>query len=139
MSIFEIIGELVNPGPVGSIDFKDERKDPRKKFITVRFVISMLILGFAEYMFIVKTGAYIDLVYVLKVNVIISLYLLIAYRLRVKADSRNMGWVPFLIDNPFRISDDFNRFLAILNVLFLPGKYISRSIVDYYWYAKSEY
>ena len=138
MSLFEIIGELINPGPVGKVEFKDTRQAPRKKFVPLRFALSMVLLGCAEYLFLFQPDRYTDPVYLLKVNSIIAIYLLIAFRIRIKANTNNMGWVPFLIDNPFRISDDINRFMVILNLLFMPGKYISRSIIDFYKYCKNK-
>ena len=44
MGIFEIIGELINPGPIGEMDFKDKEYEVRQKFIPIRFVISLIII-----------------------------------------------------------------------------------------------
>jgi hypothetical protein len=33
-----------------------------------------------------------------------------------------MGWVRGIIDNPFRWSDDVNRFLFFVEAILLPGK-----------------
>ena len=130
MGIFEIIGELIHPGPVGKIDFNDKEHKVRQKFIPLRFAISMIIIGIFEYLLLFKTGYYSDLNHILKVNSFLIIYLLIAHFIRIKPDYDNLGWVPFLINNPFRFSDNINRFLVILNVLFMPGKYISKSIAS---------
>ena len=131
MSILEIFGELINPGQVGKVDLNDNRKSYHKKYINIRFAISMIILGLLEYLFLNQPKHYTDLGYVLRVNVFLFVYLLIAFKIRVRPNSENLGWVPFLIDNPFRISDDINRFLVVINMLFIPGKYISRSISNF--------
>lgn len=132
MSIFELIGELFNPGQVGEIDFNDRRETYHRKFIIIRLVISLLLLGLLEYLFLRHPKHYNDFVYILKVNAFLLIYLLISFKIKIRSNSDNLGWVPFLIDNPFRISDDFNRFLVVLKVLFMPGKYISSSIHDFY-------
>ncbi|MHA7109879.1 hypothetical protein ACRTDU_07115 [Sunxiuqinia elliptica] len=132
MSIFELIGELFNPGQVGEIDFNDRRETYHRKFIIIRLVISLLLLGLLEYLFLRYPKHYNDFVYILKVNAFLLIYLLISFKIKIRSNSDNLGWVPFLIDNPFRISDDFNRFLVVLKVLFMPGKYISSSIHNFY-------
>lgn len=136
MGIFEIIGEIINPGPTGDLDFKDKDYDIRQKFIPVRFVISLIIIGIIEYLIVFRKDYSYDFSYFLEVNAFLVVYLLIASVIRIKPDYDNLGWVPFLINNPFRFSDNINRFLVILNILFMPGKYISKSIVGFYKYCK---
>ena len=138
MGIFEIIGELISPGPIGGMDFKDNSYEVRQKCIPIRFVISLIIIGVIEYLFVFQ-HEYLNLFsQLLKVNVFLFIYLLIAFIIRINPDYDNLGWVPFLINNPFRFSDNINRLLVILNVLFMPGKYISNSIVGFYRYYKRQ-
>ena len=132
MSIFELFGEIFNPGPMGGFDFKDNRRTQRNKFITIRFVIALILLAGIEYLFLNDRQNYTDISYILKVNLFLLIYLFISSIIRVKPNTENLGWVPFIIDNPFRFSDDINRFLVVIRILFMPGKYISRSIVDFY-------
>jgi len=136
MGIFEIIGELVNPGPVGKMDFNDRDYELSQKFIPARFIIALILIGLVEYW--IGSHAYHleDLSYILKANIFLVIYLLLALVVRVQPDCDNLGWVPFLINNPFRLSDNFNRFLVILNILFAPGKYITRSVARFYRYCK---
>lgn len=136
MGIFEIIGELISPGPIGKMDFRDKDFEVRQKLIPIRFFISLIIIGAIEYLLIFRTSYFNDLSSVLKVNALLLIYLLIASTLRIKPDYDNLGWVPFLINNPFRISDNYNRFLVFLNILFMPGKYISKSVVAFYRYCR---
>lgn len=49
MGIFEIIGELINLGPVGKVDLSDSDYHIRQKLIPIRFVISLIIIGLVEY------------------------------------------------------------------------------------------
>jgi hypothetical protein len=136
MGLFEIIGELISPGPIGSMDFNDNRDDERQKFIPFRFVISLLMIGLVEYYFVYKNELPFDFVRLIRVNTFLIIYLLMASVIRIKPDYDNLGWVPFIFNNPFRFSDNINRFLVILNVLFMPGKYISKSIAGFYRYCK---
>jgi hypothetical protein len=53
-----------------------------------------------------------------------GIYLAIAALITPAPDSSNLGWAGGLIDNPFRISDDFNRMLGVLLVVLIPGKII---------------
>ncbi len=135
MGIFEIIGELINPGSIGKLGFNDNENHVRQKFIPIRFIISMVIIGIIEYLFLSELN-YLDFSYILKINVFLIIYLLISYIINIKPEYGNLGWVPFLINNPFRFSDNINRFLLILKILFMPGKYISRSVIGFYRYLK---
>ena len=136
MGILEIIGELIKPGPTGRMDFGDRVFNEKLKYIPIRFAISLIIILLIEYYFVFRPeiqdikGAF------LKVNIFLLAYLLISYTLRIKPDYSNTGWIPFLINNPFRFSDNVNRFLAIIEIICYPGKYISRSIISFIKYCR---
>jgi len=138
MGIFEIIGELINPGPVGKVYLNDDDYNIRQKLIPLRFIVSLIIIGLIEYLLIFKTNSDIDSAYILKVNIGLFIYLLISLFINIKPDYDNLGWVPFLINNPFRFSDNINRFLMILNLLLTPGKFISKSIIGFFRYLKEK-
>lgn len=138
MGILEIIGELINPGPVGKVDLNDNDYDIRQKLIPIRFIISLIIIGIIEYLFVFQKDYLNNFSELLKVNAFLIFYLLIASIIRVRPDYDNLGWVPFLINNPFRFSDNINRFLVTLNLLFTPGKFISKSIVGFFRYLKDK-
>ena len=136
MWIFEIIGELINPSPVGKVELNDDDYDIRQKLIPIRFIISLIIIGIIEYLFVFQMEYLNNFSELLKVNAFLIFYLLIAYKMSIRPDYDNLGWVPFLINNPFRFSDNINRFLVILNLLLTPGKFISKSIVGFFRYFK---
>lgn len=138
MSLFELIGELINPGPIGEIDFRDTGKTDHEKFIPVRFVISLIMLIAIEYLFLHQPSHYNNPGYILRVNAVLLVYLLISRQIRVRPDTKNLGWIPFLINNPFRISDNINRFLFVVNVLVMPGKYIAKNFGSFYTYLKAK-
>lgn len=137
MGIFEIIGELTNPGPVGKVDLNDNDYNIRQKLIPIRFIISLIIIGLFEYLWIFQTDLGNDLANILWLNIGLFIYLLFSLFINVKPDYDNLGWVPFLINNPFRFSDNINRFLVILNLLCAPGKFISKSVVGFFRYLKA--
>lgn len=53
---------------------------------------------------------------------ILIVYIILSFFLEPEPNYENFGWMGGFMDNPFRISDDYNRFLAFLNVILLPGK-----------------
>ncbi len=136
MGIFKNMDELFTPGPTGTIDFDDKDPEVRQKYIPVRFAIALIIIGTIEYFLVFATGRSDDYYYILLVNIFLLVYLLLAAIIRIEPNTENLGLVPFLIGHPFRFSDNLNRFLVMLNILFLPGKFLSRSIVRFYWYCK---
>ena len=132
MGIFEIIGELINPGAIGTIDVENKPDNSKQKFIIARFVVSLILIGLVEYWLFTKTVYGISLGYMMKANGALAIYLLIGYFIQVKPNYDNLGWIPFIINNPFRFSDNINRLLVLLMVLFIPGKYVANSIVEFY-------
>jgi hypothetical protein len=134
MSVFEIIGEILNPGGVGEVRFDGKGKHIEEKFIIIRFVISLLIIGLYQYVFVITTEFNVDLAYVIRVNSALFFYLVIAFFVTLYPDRDNLGWVPFIINNPFRISDNINRWMVFFKIILLPGRYVSRGIVCYIQY-----
>ncbi|RZK57805.1 MAG: hypothetical protein EOO91_09425 [Pedobacter sp.] len=132
MSLFELLGEKYNPGPVGSIDTEKRSKNPKPKYLFLKFIISLILLLTLEYAFL-DSYQFNDK-YFFIANGIMLFYLFCAYKINITPNTSNLGWVPFLIDNPFRFSDDMNRLSIILLIIFWPGKFISTSVIDYYNY-----
>ena len=60
----------------------------------------------------------------------LAIYLALGYVFRPRPNFENLGWFGGLMDNPFRVSDGYNRFLVLLLVLFSPARFLSTSIVD---------
>lgn len=134
MGILEIIGELIKPGKIGGINFNKKGLKNNQKLIIIRFIISLTTILLFEYLILIKNDHYYDFRYMLKVNVFLIIYLIFSYKIKIKPNYGNLGWVPFLINNPFKFSDNINRLLVIINILMVPGKYISRNIRDFNHY-----
>lgn len=121
--------ELINPKPIRDVSF--DNHNANCKFILFHFAFSLVIIIAIEYLFLFKDGHFNGIIDILKLNSLAVAYVLVAGLVNTKPDYNNLGWVPFLVDNPFRISDNGNRFLVLVNVFLLPGKYLSKSIVDF--------
>lgn len=120
MSLFEWIAERFNPGPVGKLQTANEAEEwqPRS-----RLVIWLLTLA----------GACVFALFVWGIctsenpfgwMLALAIYLLLARWLSPQHEPSNMGWFRGLMDNPFRISDDFNRLLFLFALFLLPGKLV---------------
>jgi hypothetical protein len=58
-----------------------------------------------------------------------SVYLFLALIMRPEPKYSNMGWLNGLIDNPFRITDDYNRMLFLTMIILYPGRIITESFI----------
>ncbi len=59
------------------------------------------------------------------------IYLIVGYKLDIQPDYDNMGWLGGVFDNPFRYSDDMNRFLIFFKILFYPGYLMAGSFIEF--------
>lgn len=59
------------------------------------------------------------------------IYLVLGFFIQPQPNIDNMGWFGGLINNPFRITDNFNRFIFFLKLLLLPGRFMSQSILNF--------
>ena len=134
MKLMEIIRRLFSPKPIGTISFKGMEEKMQAKYIPGRFAIALLIIGGLEYFFYTLSEGG-NLYFLVKANLILLVYILLAAIIRIKPNFDNLGWVPFMVNDPFRISDNFNRFLVFLLILMLPGKFLFHAISDFIQYA----
>jgi hypothetical protein len=137
MSLLEIIGEYFNPGPVGEIKINREPNSPKKKYAWLHFLISAILLLTIEYSYIRMHNQQLIGEDFLIFNGIFIIYLIVSYYINISPNTNNVGWIPFIIDNPFRISDDINRLSIFIMVSLLPGKYLLGSFINYYLYLKN--
>jgi hypothetical protein len=57
-------------------------------------------------------------------------YGLLAHFLQPSVDTENLGWAGGLLDNPFRISDNFERGKLRLLIFLFPGRFIGLALVN---------
>jgi len=130
MSLFEWMGERYNPGSVGSVQFGRGGGSSRTNgVVIVRFCIAYAVIG-AVYYFVFTNLCKASLENVGITTGVLSGYCLFAYFFRPEPDTSNMGWCGGVLDNPFRYSDDINRFLLGLKIILLPGVFVADSVVD---------
>jgi hypothetical protein len=129
MSLFEIIGESLDPGPIGGIDTGPPPREPRSRTaVLLRGVVALAIV----------TTVFLGTAVVGPLasgrpgmaGGVIGVYLLLGYFVRPRPDYENMGWLGGILDNPFRYSDDINQMLWVLRLVLWPGRWASTAIVD---------
>ena len=122
-------GDWFQPKPIGTVNTGARKRDMRSKIdILVPFVISVLLLGLWSYFILwwtLRPGSSL-----IARILVTAIYLALGYFVHPEADTDNLGWFGGLMNNPFRFSDDINRFLLFLMILLWPGRFVSESIVD---------
>lgn len=134
MGLFELFFESFNPGPVGEMKYNRKKpKLPNDLVILARLILSsgiiwVLFKGFFGGMSRIPLNLSTVLVY----SGGILAYCLVGYLLIPKPDWSNVGWLGGLFDNPFRFSDDLNRFLVFLLIVLYPGRFIFETLIQVY-------
>lgn len=130
--MIEWLGEMLNPGPVGGLDIhNNSRNRTRLSAILTGIPAIAIILAPIIYIYARWNDApqlFDKLSSTLLIEVV---YLFTAYFIKPEPDYSNMGWFGGFLDNPFRLSDGFNRFLFFLLLLLSPGRLISIGLVDF--------
>jgi hypothetical protein len=65
-------------------------------------------------------------------------YLLAGWFVRPKPDTSNLGWFGGLMNDPFRWSDDWNRFLVGLTLMLLPGYLLALPVARLFAWVAGE-
>ena len=125
MSLFEWLCESYNPGPTGTMGRPGlpPLDWPNWALLVMGLAIVALegsifyVLGITAEPTLERFG--------IACTVLLT-YHLLAYLVQPEPDRRNIGWLGGLMDHPFRISDDVNRFMFMIKFLFLPGLTIMR-------------
>ena len=140
MSLLEWFLEPMNPGPVGNIDFNSDEPEqddepPKKWLIWLRTISGLALFGIGLY-WVFYNIAYTNIGLILIKLGSLFLYILLSHLINAQPDYSNVGWLGGLIDNPFRISDDYNRWVVYLQALLLPGKLIAYSLAMSWWVSQ---
>lgn len=131
MSLLELLGESYDPGNIGTFESPDEpqwRPVRSRAAIVVRGVVALTLVGGALAA-VLLTRAFAWTTLGITVGALVA-YLLLAHFVRPRPDHDNLGWMGGMFDHPFRYSDDINRFLLLLQIVLLPGAFVSESLVD---------
>lgn len=127
MKIQQLIRGLTKPDPVGAVDSKPKKIELPQKFQLLRLIISLICIAIIQY-FILSSGK--SGLSILFYELLMISYLALSYFLTVKPNYEHAGKFPFFINIPFKISDNYNRFLIGLTIIFKPGEFISHGIMD---------
>lgn len=128
MGLIEIIGELISPGKVGTVDINKGKKEKHIGRLIVNTVLSLAIVSFIYYL-IFKTSFHLK--DSLLFTAVLAVYSSISYFISPKPDYSNVGWFGGFFDNPFKISDDINRMLFFSMIILMPGRLISTTVVSW--------
>jgi hypothetical protein len=112
----------------------DPKDDSKQKAKSANFIISMIILMIVEYLIIVLAApsSINEPNPILKANIFLMLYLLIAYFVRLKPDYEAF----FSREKYFQIIDT-KKYILLFYILLLPGRYLSDSIMQFFWLRRS--
>jgi hypothetical protein len=129
MDFFGWLLERRNPGPTGSVETHYNGRVRTHLSIIAGGMASLTAVILPFYFIVDNNGFSWQTLGIYAVFGII--YLLISYRLNPVADSRNMGIFGF-INNPFKYTDDINRFLIFFKIFLYPGRLIGIGLVDFW-------
>lgn len=122
----EWVGEGMDPGGRGAVTIRWGLPERRSLAPTLTYAIVAAVgLGWGIFLAITKQ----DVVDVPIVLAVIGGYLVVGYMIRPEADRTNLGWGGGLFDNPFRWSDDLNRWLLFLMLALWPGRFIMEGLM----------
>lgn len=128
MSLFEWLGESFNPGPVGHVDAGGQPlfgRGIKKGWAVFFMMLGFCLLALLLWLILDAENKLLSLSF-------FAFYLLISYFLTPKPNTSNVGFLGGLINHPFRISDNINRFLMFFYLFLLPGKLIVFAIQTFY-------
>ncbi|WP_421945338.1 hypothetical protein [Pedobacter sp.] len=129
MSIFEWLFEMNSPGPTGDFESGHHRLNWPRIWIVIAGLSSLLFVGFVIYIGPFNRFLHFDAINAVLLTGLIIGYLLVSYYIYPKPNLDNLGFLGF-IDNPFRYTDDINRYLLWSQIILFPGKILAIPIVN---------
>lgn len=131
MSIFEWFCERKNLEAVGSVEIKERVLPSRSNgAITFRFLVAFALVSLFYYS-LYSSASLITLKIFIVPSLLLLLYCFLGYFIKPKPDTSNMGWAGGLINNPFKITDNWNRNLMTLKIILMPGAFIVESFIQF--------
>lgn len=128
ISLLELFAERRKRHPLGTIDTAPAvRRQGSKPLVLFRGLLALALLVLAVTIVLLADSSAGERVAWL---LLLVLYLAIGASLYPKPDYRNVGLLGGMIDHPFRFTDDLNRCLVVLLVVFWPARFATRSIRD---------
>lgn len=132
MSLFEWLFESQNPGPTGSIEKHHQQPNSQPPILIIFYMLlAIAALGIPFYLAEFPSNWQQQWGLYLSIWMGEIIYLVLGFFVNTRPNTSNVGWFGGLIDNPFRISDDFNRFMAVLKIILLPGRLVGLAIMNF--------
>ncbi|MCE7071880.1 hypothetical protein LZG74_16290 [Dyadobacter sp. CY327] len=134
MGLLEWFLESGNPGPVGKVEINSPKPDddndkPPGKWIIYIVTIIGLFLAVSGLYWVFNNVPDEGFKHTLIKLCFLSLYVVVGHFVKPTPDHTNIGWLGGLVDNPFRISDDYNRWLLFAQIILLPARLIAYGLI----------
>ena len=110
---------------------KSNASQPLPFWTVSGFIVALAALGIPFYLADFPTEWQQNWILYAGIGIGEMVYLMVAFLIQPEPDTDDMGWFGGLINNPFRITDNFNRFLLFLKILLLPGRLIAQAILNF--------
>jgi hypothetical protein len=130
MSLFEWLGESINPGPTGNTKLGARKREEEPRVIVLLRGFIALVLLAAAVAIMAGPMTLRDFTVYRNAAIGFSVYALIAHFVHPEPDTSNMGYLGGIVGDPLRISDDHNRFLFFFGLLLAPGRFFAEALVD---------
>ena len=135
MGLMELIGELMNPGEIGTIEKVKREKEKRLHILILKTILAIAIAAGLYYWVF---GISFHFKQFVTFVTIMAVYSAAGYFISPEPDYSNVGWLGGVFDNPFRFSDDINRMLIFVRVILIPGRLIATTVASWIDYSKKE-
>ena len=129
MELFGWLLERHNPGPTGSVETHYNSRN-RTHLSIITGGMAGLIAGILPFYFMAENNGFSWSTFGIY-SVLVIIYLFASYRLNPVPETQNIGIFGF-INNPFKYTDDINRFLVFFKVFLYPGRLIGIGLVDFW-------
>lgn len=130
MSFYEYWCEQYDPQPVGSVELNTEHVAQRNEWVVFFKLIAAALMAaglfWLPFHFLPLTGWHSVVV----AAGIALIYVGLAFFFIPEANTDNLGWLGGMVDDPFHMSDDWNRSLMFFNAVLGPGRFIAGTMLD---------
>lgn len=131
MSLFGWLCERKNLGAIGTLEVGPKGLPSRSNgMITFRFVTAFTFIVFFYFLLYSIAWSVTIETFILP-SILLVCYCLFGFFIRPKPDTSNMGWAGGLINNPFKITDNWNRKLMVYKIILMPGAFIVESLIQF--------
>lgn len=131
-SLLELWGERVGRHERGAIEFTTEHVNTRQPawMVGIKLLGSAVLIAVAYALLVPTFSQWLPLwKAVAMATGVLFLYVGLAFVVRPKPKLDNLGWGYGLIDDPTQYSDDINRGLFELHMLFGPGRFMAETAI----------